>query len=140
MRINFTVWGEPTAKGRPRFARRGKFITTYTPQKTMNAENDFKLQSLKYKPVKPLDLPIAIEIRVFRSIPASWSVKKQFEANRGTIKPITKPDCDNYTKLILDAMNQIFFRDDSQIVRLQVEKAYSCSPRIEISMTELEDK
>jgi Holliday junction resolvase RusA-like endonuclease len=33
-----------------------------------------------------------------------------------------KPDVDNVAKLILDAGNGIFYRDDRQVVRLGVEK------------------
>ena len=32
--IFILVPGEPVAKGRPRFAKRGAFVTTYTPEKT----------------------------------------------------------------------------------------------------------
>lgn len=137
MPIKFTVFGEPTAKGRPRFARRGKFMAAYTPKETLNAENDFKLQSLKYKPAVPTELPLKVEIIVFRSIPKSWSRKRQEKAVTNEIRPITKPDCDNFGKLVLDAMNGIFFRDDSQVVTLNIEKYYSREPRIEVLIIEL---
>jgi len=32
--INLKVYGVPIAKKRPRFARRGKFVTTYNDQET----------------------------------------------------------------------------------------------------------
>jgi phage terminase large subunit GpA-like protein len=32
MMINITIPGPPIAKKRPKFARRGKFVTTYNPQ------------------------------------------------------------------------------------------------------------
>jgi Holliday junction resolvase RusA-like endonuclease len=41
--ISFTIPGEPVAKGRAKFARRGNFVTTYTPDKTARYENLVKL-------------------------------------------------------------------------------------------------
>lgn len=37
-------------------------------------------------------------------------------------KPNKKPDIDNIVKIILDAMNGIAFKDDTQITKLNVEK------------------
>lgn len=37
--MNFVVPGEPVGKGRPKFARRGNFVTAYTPEKTASYEN-----------------------------------------------------------------------------------------------------
>jgi Holliday junction resolvase RusA-like endonuclease len=34
----------------------------------------------------------------------------------------TKPDCDNLAKSTLDALNQLLFGDDGQVVKLSVEK------------------
>ena len=36
----------------------------------------------------------------------------------------SKPDADNYAKLILDALNGVLWRDDAQVVRLFAEKVY----------------
>ena len=35
----FTVEGTPVGKGRPKFARRGNFVTAYTPTKTRTYES-----------------------------------------------------------------------------------------------------
>ena len=37
--ITFTVPGNPVGKGRAKAARRGKFITMYTPEKTASYES-----------------------------------------------------------------------------------------------------
>ena len=42
-RVCFTVPGAPVPKGRPKFARRGKFVTTYTPAATASYENLVKV-------------------------------------------------------------------------------------------------
>lgn len=130
--IEFIVWGESVAKGRPKFATRGKYAFAYTPKKTRDAENDFRLQVIKYKPEKPLEGEIYLEIKSYRSIPKSFSKKKIFLAGSGKMQPITRPDWDNLGKLITDAGNGILWKDDSQIVKCIVSKYYSTNPRTEI--------
>ena len=51
----------------------------------------------------------------------------------GAIRPVTRPDLDNYIK-VLDGLNGIVWRDDSQIVRLNSVKAYSERPRLVVSV------
>jgi hypothetical protein len=41
----FTVYGEPVGKGRPRFAKRGNFVSTYTPQKTKTYEDEIRMMA-----------------------------------------------------------------------------------------------
>jgi len=38
---------------------------------------------------------------------------------------IYKPDTDNLAKFVLDALNGTYYKDDSQIYRLEVEKSYA---------------
>ena len=38
-KIEFEVLGKPVGKGRPRFRNAGKFVQTYTPEKTAVFEN-----------------------------------------------------------------------------------------------------
>lgn len=139
MIITFEVLGEPVAKGRPKFFRRGNYTGTYTPPKTEQAEYDFKVQSLKYKPAKLIEEAITLDIVIYRSIPKSMSKKKRQLINEGKLFPITRPDCDNYGKLVMDAMNKIFWKDDSQIVKLDIKKYYSDNPKIKIALMWKED-
>lgn len=135
MEISFVVYGEPVAKGRPRFARMGKFVRAYTPKETEVAENNFRAQSLKYKPETPLAGPLEISIKVYRSIPRSLSQKRQELAERGVIRPTTRPDGDNYLKLCCDALNGIYWHDDAQIIDMRVQKFFSERPRIEVRVS-----
>lgn len=56
----------------------------------------------------------------------------------GELMPAKKPDIDNIAKAVLDALNSVAYRDDIQIVELQIRKQYSEKPRLEICMEELE--
>lgn len=129
--IKFTVYGEPTPKGRPRFSR--KLMAAYTPAKTHKAEEYFLLQALKSKPPEPLTGPLVVLFDVYKAKGMPKSKKGITDAENGLIRPTTKPDLDNYIK-ILDALNGIFWADDSQIVEIRARKFYSAKARIEVEI------
>ena len=126
--IKFTVKGLPVAKGRPRFAMRGKFATIYTPKKTKDAEENFLAQAVKYAPKKPLEGPLSVIMQIYKPKPKSKPKKIFFWT--------TKPDLDNFIK-ILDALNGVFWLDDSQIVEIRAKKYYGEPARTEIQIFEL---
>ncbi len=137
MEIKFVVYGEPVAKARARVTFKNGKTFAFTPSKTRTAEYNFRTQSLAHKPVAPLDCPIALRVRVYRSMPKSFSSKKIEQAEKGFLRPTTRPDGDNYLKLVCDSMNKIFWNDDSQVVDNSVSKFYSATPRIEIELKTL---
>lgn len=57
-------------------------------------------------------------------------------ANR--IFPVKKPDCDNIAKIILDALNKIAYKDDSQVIELSVKKLYSEKAKVLVHIEEIE--
>lgn len=135
--IRFTVYGEPKAQGRPRFARRGNFVTTYDPKDSREYKDTVYSVALQHRPPSPLEGPLEVYIDCYRSIPKAFSQKKVMAACLGEIKPTSKPDVDNYAKGIKDALNGLVWKDDSQIVLLQVRKLYSQTPRVEIAVNEV---
>lgn len=129
-----TIYGEPRGKGRPKFANKGKFVTTYTPKETASYENlikvEYREQGGKYYP----DNPLTCTIYAFYSIPKSTSKKKQELMKSKDIRPTKKPDVDNIAKVVLDALNGVAYRDDTQITDLIVRKYYSEVPRLDIEI------
>jgi len=139
MNIQFTIPGVPIGKGRPRFARRGNFVATYTPEKTASYENLVKLvaaEAMQGRAV--IDGAVSVWIGLYVTPPASWSQKKQRNALNGGIFPTSKPDLDNSAKLTLDACNEIVWKDDKQVVDLTVRKRYAEQARAMIHVQELE--
>lgn len=136
--IAFVIPGTPVGKGRPKFARRGAFVTTYTPEKTASYENLVKLAAAEAMQGRTIiDGAVAVTIALFVTPPASWSQKKQRAALEHVTMPTSKPDVDNVIKGIFDAMNEIVFHDDKQVVDLSVQKRYSETARAFVKVTAL---
>ena len=128
--VAFVVPGTPVGKGRPKVARRGNFVSTYTPEKTASYENLVKVKAEEAMQGKVLfEGAVFVEIALFITPPASWSQKKQREALAGTVFPTSKPDVDNVLKGIMDACNEIVFKDDKQAVDVKVIKRYADTAR-----------
>ena len=129
--VEFTVYGEPKGKGRPRFGN-GR---TYTPKTTTEYEkNVLSAYMDKYHTLK-LKNEIWVQIRAYMGIP-QITPKKRRAGMIGT--GVTKrPDVDNIAKIILDALNGVAYDDDKQITRLIISKEYDETPRVEVKMGEL---
>jgi Holliday junction resolvase RusA-like endonuclease len=54
----------------------------------------------------------------------------------GETKHTKKPDLDNVAKAIIDGMNGIIFKDDSQIINLHVTKVYAEVGKVEVLVRE----
>lgn len=137
MTINFTVYGEPTAQGRPKFARRGKFVTAYDPKKSREYKDTVYSVALEHKPKELLEGALVMQVDIYRSIPKSFSKVKRTAIKDGILRPTTKPDCSNVVKGIEDALNGVIYKDDSQIVESVVKKFYSDTPRVAITIFEI---
>jgi Holliday junction resolvase RusA-like endonuclease len=139
--LNFTIPGEPIAKGRARVYSRNGFTRAVTPEKTVIYENLVK--EIAFKKMRELNLnlietPVKMEITAYFGIPKSTSKKKHDEMMLGKIRPVKRPDIDNCTKAIADALNGIVYKDDSQIVALEAEKYYYHTPHVTVNITPLD--
>jgi Holliday junction resolvase RusA-like endonuclease len=135
----FTVPGKAVGKGRPKAARRGAFITMYTPEATATYENLVKVKAQEAMAGKELtDEAVACRIEIVVIPPASWSMKRQTLALHGEEHPTTKPDIDNVVKGIFDAMNNIVWKDDKQVCQLSVSKHYGITPQVKVIVAKIE--
>ncbi|MEC1627549.1 RusA family crossover junction endodeoxyribonuclease [Bacillus mojavensis] len=135
--ISFTIYGEPVAQGRPRATTLNGMTRLYDPKKSRDFKQYVKLAASDYRPVKLLEGPLELSVKVYKSTLKSFSKKKTAEAEQGLLRPSKKPDVDNYIKGIKDGLNKVIWHDDSQIVDLHVSKFYSQKPRIEIQVKPL---
>lgn len=137
--IKFTVYGEPVAQGRPRATTMNGHVRMYDPKKSRDYKNYIRLAASEHKPEKLLEGPLSMKVKIYRPSLKSFSKKKAEMAEKGELRPVTKPDTDNYIKAIKDALKSVIWKDDSQVVELHASKYYSQNPRIEIEIKELLD-
>lgn len=132
--VKFTIYGEPKGKGRPRFCRNTGHAMT--PKDTVNYETLVRLEyGEEYGDFRfPDDMMLDMRIMAYYSIPKSASKKKKAAMLLGTIRPTKKPDMDNVVKIIADSLNQVTYRDDTQIVDCQCRKFYSDIPRVVVTI------
>lgn len=138
MNVMFTVPGEPTGKARPRFFNRGGKSMAITPQKTVMYENLIKTCFIEQCGTFFGESPLIMRIQAYYMIPKSASKKKLVMMEVGIIRPTKKPDADNVAKGVADSLNGIAYKDDSQIVTMNVEKFYSDAPRVVVEIEKWE--
>jgi len=135
--IQFHVPGTPVAKGRPRFARRGNFVSAYTPAKTKAYEATVRELAIEaMQGMEPLDTPIVAVIKICIAVPASYSKARRQACLDTKEMPTKKPDWDNIAKAITDSLNGIVYVDDCQIVSVYVTKRYCMEAGVSVIIRE----
>jgi len=133
--MKFVIWGKPLGQPRQRVAVRGGHGVNYLPGD--HPIHGFKLD-IKHAWIKSgIDMlhgPIRCEITAIFERPKSKTRKR---GDNPRLAHTSKPDCDNLAKGILDALNGVAFKDDSQVVELTVRK-FTGTPdelaRVEVSI------
>lgn len=140
MKVSWTVPGEPAGKGRPRFARTGAGVRTYTPEKTAQYENLIRLEYGRQVGGMAFgrDVPLRMTVTAWLSIPKSAGVRKRELMEKGVIRPLKRPDSSNILKAVEDAGNGVVYPDDSQIVDTVVRRFYSGCPRLTVTVEEVQ--
>lgn len=119
--------GTPKGKARPRMTRRGH---VYTPKTTASAEAAAKVAAIAQSSNQPSLKAIQLELLAIFPVPKSWLQTKRQDALTGVIRPTVTPDFDNIAKLYCDAMNNILWQDDRQIVDGRSLKCYGENPAV----------
>lgn len=133
--MQFTISGQPTAKGRPKFTKRG---IAYTPQKTREYEEHIQWEFTNQIKKQPYDKPVQMIIKFYTEIPKSYPKYKREELEKETTYRTKKPDLDNLIKAVTDAINGLAYTDDSLIVKIKAEKLYGKTARTEVKIMEVE--
>lgn len=127
------VTGKIRGKARPRVCRGHAFTPKDTVQYEKLVRACYKEQDGRY-----LEGSIKALIIAYYKIPKSYTKKRVQAIRDGLEKPTKKPDADNIGKIILDSLNDIAYRDDSQIVELSVIKRYTEElERVEFELNEI---
>lgn len=143
--FSFVMPWEVVPKGRPRFARVGGFVRTYTDKKTSDFEKTVGIYARQamaragFSKAVAGEEVLAVSITCYFTPPKSWTKKRLAFFERAHRLPMAqKPDIDNAAKSVLDGMNGIVYDDDKMIFRLTIGKFYRLSkPTVEVSVTVL---
>jgi Holliday junction resolvase RusA-like endonuclease len=135
--VTFKLDADPVGKQRARYARRGNFVQTYTPDKTRNYEallKDAAIEAMGSS--EPLETPVSLYLYIRVPIPKSFSKKKVQECLNGSEQPMKKPDSSNVLKSVEDAMNGVVYKDDCQIINHHMTRVYSTLAGVDICVKE----
>lgn len=138
--IQFNVPGPPQGKARARTVRYGNGrIGSYTPDKTVIYENLIKVSYLEQtQKIYNNREALAVKITACFEPPKSTSKKRKAQMLSGDIRPTKKPDIDNIVKCILDGLNSVAYRDDTQVVSVQAVKKYAEKAEVQVEITVIE--
>lgn len=133
--ISFTVPGKIT--GWQRTGHHGGKGVFYTQKKTRSQEAMIRhYGALAMRGRKLIEGPVMLMIVIHRAMPKKLPplVKK------GVFHFVGRPDADNNAKLVMDALNEVVWRDDAQVSTLIVHRVYShqgASMKVEITEVEI---
>ena len=135
MKYEFEVIGDIKGKARPRVNT--YTCKAYTPTDTKDYELLVKQYfKIKYPRFVPLENRLSVKIVATFKVPKTTTKKDREQIEKGLISPTKKPDIDNIVKIILDALNQMAFKDDTQITKLEVEKVYGEEEKVYVAIEE----
>lgn len=127
--------GKPCAWQRARSNGKVRFDS---PEQARNKLTISQIGAEAMRGRAPLTGPLELVVAAFWPYPKSISEKKR--RAYGTQFFTSRPDGDNVAKLLGDALNNIVWRDDAQIVTLQVTKRYGVIPQTVIRVIPLTEE
>jgi Holliday junction resolvase RusA-like endonuclease len=135
--IDIVMMIDPVAKARARVVFKDGRVSAFTPQETKMAELEIKLtirqhllHTLDFSGPSPyFDAKTPLRLEADFIIPRPPTIPKS------RTLPMVRPDCDNYTKTLLDALNKFLYPDDGQITTLIVRKRYGLMPAIHLKVS-----
>lgn len=138
--VAFEVPGEPIGKARPRVVDGH----AYTPSRTKDYEEAVRLaykQAVKDRPELERrwdkDAQLSLQIAAFYQLPKRVSRQMRGAMLMGKERPKKKPDLDNVLKIVADALNDLAYHDDSQIVYMVAGKFWAVTPYVWVTISEV---
>lgn len=134
--VEFEIPGTPIGKGRPQFTTRGGYAKAYTPKKTREYETLIKRSYLKVSRYKS-DKSVRVIVNAQVIPPKSKTKKFKTSALLMLFHPTTKPDIDNILKCVLDALNDVAYKDDNQVTEIMAKKSYAQESKVIVTVQEI---
>lgn len=101
----------------------------YTKSKVRAAQDLFAIQLKDHIPEEPFNGPVRVFLGLYFDVKQKslWGKYKD-----------TRPDAENYIKLLLDVMTDLgYWKDDSQVVDLRITKSYASDASIFVRVEEI---
>jgi Holliday junction resolvase RusA-like endonuclease len=120
----------PQPKERARVTFQNGKAHSYTPKKTEDTENYIRAAVMQYYDYYPRETPVYMEVTFYMPEPK----RSKYDW------PITRPDIDNYAKLLIDSITEKrdgtmgILKDDAQITTLLIKKRYSDTVGISLKL------
>ena len=132
--VTIVLNSKPVCQKRARMTRSG---IIYDSQK----KDKLILRHLITNQLEKCDLlktnPLKVEMLFYNEMPPSYSEKKKQKLEG---KPdVRHYDIDNVAKFYLDVMNDLVYKDDSQVCELFCKKTYARDSKVEIRIKDLDD-
>lgn len=126
--LECTVPGVPAPQGSKRHVGAGRMVESSAKVRPWREAVKWAAADAVHGPIAAADGPVSVTVTYFLERPKShWGAGR----NLGLVKPsapsrpAVKPDLDKLDRSTLDALGEIgLWRDDAQVVRLNVEKVY----------------
>ena len=136
--VSIFVPGEPQGQGRPRVGSVAGQARMFTPAKTLAYEGVIAFAAQQAMDGRALIAgPVLLEMHMLHPIRDSWSKKKKAGALAGEIAPTIKCDADNCLKAVCDALNNIVWKDDVQVVNVSLSKRFAETPGVRVRIVPL---
>lgn len=135
---SLSILGEPKAQARHRTVRMGTFNRNYDP--TANYKKDLLHIAQDYAPNEPFNQPLKLIVDFYFTRPQSHfksGKNSHILKDSAPLYHTCRPDSSNCLKVVEDALNKVYWRDDSVLCEVGVRKRYSENPRIEIKIYSL---
>ena len=132
--ISYTIYLLPKATPRPRSGRNGIFYV-----KGASDNKKFFERYVKDEDIPLITTPTKFYCTSYLPIPKGMNIVEKLCAELGFINPTSKPDWDNVGKSYCDMIQDLLLYDDSLVIKGVSEKKYSIKPRIEITISYMED-
>ena len=130
--ININDIVEPAARPRTSSRLSTGLYDPLSSYKNYLKRNINELLHKKCPKFTPLEGSAIVESLITIKPPSNFSDYQKIMAIRHWIKPLTKPDNDNYEKTIFDTFKNILWLDDSQVSFNSTEKRYGTENNTEI--------
>lgn len=131
--IRIIITTEPVAKGRSRTTYQNGRVRTYTPQKTLDAQDFMRAKLQRHiKNAFPPHTPIKLTATFYRT-KSKWLPKRE-------TMPFRKPDLDNLLNTLMSSLTRILIPDDAQICTIITRKRWSTNSNGHITLKLEPDK